>query len=286
MEYRLKGNVEGTYYVTNACINCDQCRQIAPVIFSEEDNFSAVTQQPGTNEEERKALHALVSCPTGAIKGKSDEGLLEAIKDFPLQIHDHIFYCGFTSRKSWGASSYFIAHQDGNWLIDSPRWASPLVKKLEEMGGVKYIFLTHQDDVADAEKYAERFHAERFIHIEEKKAQPNAEHLLEGTAAIPWHPDFKFIMIPGHTKGHMALLFKNRYLFTGDHLAWDRETNELAAFQDYCWHSWSEQITSMERLQQESFEWILPGHGDRVYLPQVEMRKAMLKLVQDMKRKE
>lgn len=282
-EIKLPSNVKGNFYVTNACINCDQCRQIAPRTFSEVGDFSAVTQQPVGNEEERKALYALLSCPTGAIKGKSAEGLEEAIGDFPLQMDDQIYYCGFTSHKSWGASSYFISHPDGNWLVDSPRWAPPLVKRLEEMGGVKYIFLTHQDDVADARKYAEKFHAERFVHTQEKQAQPGAEHLLEGTGHIQWHPDFRFIMVPGHTRGHMVLLYKNKYLFTGDHLAWDREFQELVAFKSHCWYSWSEQTTSMERLLNESFEWILPGHGDRVALPQADMNIAMRKLVQSMK---
>ena len=68
-------------------------------------------------------------------------------------------------------------------------------------------------------------------------------------------------LTPGHTKGHLCLLFQNRFLFTGDHLAWDRHNRELEAFRDYCWHSWSLQKTSMSRLLEHDFEWILPGHG-------------------------
>ena len=43
---------------------------------------------------------------------------------------------------------------DGNWLIDSPKFVTPLVKQLETLGGIAHIFLTHRDDVADAERYA------------------------------------------------------------------------------------------------------------------------------------
>ncbi|MEW9669990.1 MBL fold metallo-hydrolase [Ammoniphilus sp. 3BR4] len=280
---RLDTNIQGSFYVTTSCIDCDQCRQLAPEFFSEVGRYSAVTKQPSSPEEETKAFHALLSCPTGAIKSEKKEGLLSAAQSFPLLITEHIYYCGFTSRDSYGGSSYFIAHPEGNWLVDAPRWSPYLVQAFEKMGGVKYIFLTHRDDVADAGKYAEYFRAERFIHTLEKSAQPHAEHIIEGTDSIAWHSDFQFIMVPGHSKGHMVMLYRQKYLFTGDHLAWDREEARLTAYRDYCWHSWTEQTRSMERLAEEPFEWIFPGHGHRVYLPEHEMKEAMSRLVEWMK---
>lgn len=279
----LNTNVPGNFYVTSDCINCDQCRQIAPQTFSEVANFSAVTNQPTEKPELIKAFYALLSCPTGAIGSEQKDGLTTAIQDFPLPVIDNIFYCGFTSRHSWGASSYLILHPEGNWLIDSPRWSAQLVKRIEELGGIKYIFLTHQDDVADADKYAKRFHAERFIHALEKESQPDAEHVIQGIESVQWNADFKFIMVPGHTKGHMVLLYCNKYLFSGDHLALDKEINGLSGHRNVCWFSWKAQTESMERLAQESFEWILPGHGNRVFLPQAEMKNAMDRLVEQMK---
>jgi glyoxylase-like metal-dependent hydrolase (beta-lactamase superfamily II) len=32
----------------------------------------------------------------------------------------------------------------GNVLVDSPRFNPALAKRIEELGGVKYIFLTHK----------------------------------------------------------------------------------------------------------------------------------------------
>ena len=66
--------------------------------------------------------------------------------------------------------------------------------------------------------------------------------------------------------------------FTGDHLDWDRDTKELAASEDYCWYSWQEQAESMERLAAYRFEWVLPGHGQRVHLPAADMRQQILHL--------
>ncbi|MEM6404333.1 MAG: hypothetical protein AAF757_29610, partial [Cyanobacteria bacterium P01_D01_bin.116] len=52
-------------------------------------------------------------------------------------------------------------------LIGSPRFTPPLVKRLEKMGGIGYMYLTHQDDVADHQKFAEHFACERILHQEE-----------------------------------------------------------------------------------------------------------------------
>jgi hypothetical protein len=39
----------------------------------------------------------------------------------------------------------------------------------------------------------------------------------------------------------------------------------------------------MARLADYSFEWVLPGHGQRVYLPKAEMRRQMEQLVTTMR---
>ncbi len=43
------------------------------------------------------------------------------------------------------------ALQTGNILVDSPRFNPILAKRIEELGGVRHIFLTHKDDVGDHE---------------------------------------------------------------------------------------------------------------------------------------
>ncbi|PWK14320.1 MBL fold metallo-hydrolase [Tumebacillus permanentifrigoris] len=282
MAKRLETNVPGDFYVNTNCIDCDQCRQIAPASFSAVRGMSAVTTQPRDEQERRLAQYALLSCPTGAIGSESNDGLQEAMSDFPLLVDENIYFNGFTAKNSYGASSYLLVHPEGNWLIDSPRYLPQLVEKFEAMGGIRYIFLTHQDDVADAARYAEKFGAERIIHEWELQAQPGAEHVIHGTEAVEWSPEFRIIPQPGHTRGHLVLLYQGRYLFTGDHLAWDRDTQDLDAFEDFCWYSWAEQGRSMQRLAEESFEWVLPGHGDRKQLPAAEMQARMAQLVQRM----
>jgi glyoxylase-like metal-dependent hydrolase (beta-lactamase superfamily II)/ferredoxin len=278
----LPANVAGKWFVDSTCIDCDTCRQLAPRVFGEGDDYAYVHSQPQTPEDERAALHALLSCPTGSIGTRGANAAKAAMADFPLPIEGDVFYCGFTSPRSYGGSSYFVRHQAGNWLIDSPKFLPQLVRRFEALGGIARVFLTHQDDVADADRYARHFQAERIIHRLELDAQPDAERVLDGDEPIELAPGFVAIPTPGHTAGHMVLLVVDRYLFTGDHLAWDRDEGRLTAFRDYCWHSWTQQRRSMARLLDYSFEWVLPGHGQRVHLPAKRMRSELAAQVERM----
>jgi glyoxylase-like metal-dependent hydrolase (beta-lactamase superfamily II) len=114
-------------------------------------------------------------------------------------------------------------------------------------------------------------------------SQPDAEVVFDGEEPVPLAAEFLAIPTPGHTAGHCVLLFRERFLFTGDHLDWDRHERRLDASYDYCWYSWPRQIESMQRLAGFPFEWVLPGHGQRVHLPRSEMQLQMEELVTRMR---
>ena len=279
---RVPENVLGDFFVDSTCIDCDACRQIAPEVFGQATETSYVSHQPETSEARRSALHALLSCPTGSIGCLGDNDAKSVMADFPLVVEDPVYYCGFNSPKSFGGNSYCIRHPDGNWLIDSPKFIKPIVRRLEELGGVDFIFLTHRDDVADASQFADHFKAKRIIDRRELDSQPDAEIIPEGDEPTSIAKDFMVIPTPGHSEGHCCLLFAERFLFTGDHLYWNRDQQQLDAFRDYCSYSWEVQRNSMRRLAQFSFEWILPGHGQRVRLPASTMAEQMAHLVERM----
>jgi glyoxylase-like metal-dependent hydrolase (beta-lactamase superfamily II)/ferredoxin len=279
---RVPENVPGDFFVDSTCIDCDACRQIAPSVFGEAAATSFVKAQPVSSADRRQALHALLSCPTGSIGCLGEDDPKAVMQDFPLLVEEPVYYCGYNSPKSYGGNSYFIRHPTGNYLIDSPKFVRPLIKRLEALGGVAHIFLTHRDDVADAERFAEHFGSKRIIHREELSSQPGAEVVLDG--AGPWDlaPGFLAIATPGHTRGHCVLLFGERFLFTGDHLDWDRDDQHLAASESYCWYSWPLQAESMRRLAEYRFEWVLPGHGQKVHLPAAQMRQEVRRLAGSM----
>src|SRR3954452_22617709 len=272
-------NVPGPFFVDTTCIDCDTCRQLAPATFGETAEFSFVQQQPRDQAERRAAIRALLACPTGSIGQADPVETRDALRDFPMPLAGGVSYCGFNSRKSFGGNSYFVEHPDGNWLVDSPRFVEHLARQFADRGGIRYIFLTHRDDVADAAKYAARFGAERIIHRLELSSQPDAERVIEGFEPIVLAPDFLAIPTPGHTRGHCALLYRNEFLFTGDHIWWSRNRGRLTASRDVCWHSWREQVASVALLEGYSFEWVLPGQGERAHFGRHEMREQVARLI-------
>ena len=99
------------------------------------------------------------------------------------------------------------------------------------------------------------------MHAADGAVRHGMERVVEGDAAVMLDDDLVVIPVPGHTRGHIVLLYKNKFLFTGDHLAWSPTRETLTAFRSVCWYSWSEQTRSMEKLLDYDFEWVLPGHG-------------------------
>jgi glyoxylase-like metal-dependent hydrolase (beta-lactamase superfamily II)/ferredoxin len=258
---KLKENTPGEFYVDSSCINCATCRKFAPATFSEGTSYSYVAQQPTSETEDFQAMQALVACPVHAIGMSARKVSKEALESFPQKVDGDIYINGFNAESSYGSDSYFIKSAEGNWLIDSPRFTPMLVRRFRAMGGLRYIFLTHRDDVADAEKYAKEFGAERIIHQADQSAQPNAEIIFEHDFSLG---SAQIIVTPGHTAGHCVLLWANKYLFTGDHLPWSSEEMALRPFRDSCWYSWKEQIASVATLENlKAVEWVLPGHGEK-----------------------
>jgi ferredoxin len=204
LKKRLPENVPGGFFVDSTCIDCDTCRQIAPQVFGEGDEFAFFHRQPSTDADRREALRALVCCPTGSIGCLGPDKPQAVMDDFPPVIEEPVFYCGFNSPKSYGCNSYFVRHAEGNWLIDSPKFLPRLVRRFEALGGITHIFLTHRDDVADAERFAGHFKSQRIIHRDELSSQPGAELVLEGAGPWALAPGFLAIPTPGHTKGHCS----------------------------------------------------------------------------------
>ncbi len=274
---RRSENIAGDFYVDNSCIDCDTCRWMAPTVFDRLGEMSAVYHQPIDPPERLQAMQALLSCPTASI-GTIDkpEDIKQAQASLPLLVTENVYHCGYHSEKSYAAASYLIQHPDGNILVDSPRFTPPLVKQIEALGGIKYLYLTHRDDVADHQKFHEHFGCDRLLHDDEINTGTQAvERKLSGLDPIQFTPELLIIPVPGHTKGHTVLLYKNKFLFSGDHLAFRRQLGHLGAFRDACWYSWAEQLKSMRKLAEYDFQWVLPGHGRRYHADVATMHAQM-----------
>ncbi|HVG38158.1 MAG TPA: ferredoxin, partial [Pyrinomonadaceae bacterium] len=164
---RLTQNIAGNFYVDETCIDCDTCRQLAPATFRDHGDQSSVYHQPQTPEETRRALMAIVACPTASIGTLDKQHIRQGIEAFPSPVAENIYYCGYTAESSFGAWSYLIVRPEsegGNVLVDSPRFANQLTKRIDALGGVRTMLLTHRDDVADHAAFAKRYGCARVMH--------------------------------------------------------------------------------------------------------------------------
>ena len=219
-------------------------------------------------------LHRLARAATGR---------RSVLDDFPLPIEEPVSYCGFNSPKSYGGSSYFLQHPAGNWLIDSPKFLPRLVRQFEQRGGVANIFLTHSDDVADAERYAERFGSRRYhppggvARSARRRGGPRRRGTDPAFPRFPGDPD-----AGAHGRALRAavpapLPVHRRSPGLGPpRPAAGGVPRLLLVFL-------AAQTESMQRLAAFPFEWVLPGHGQRVHLPEDEMRRQVEELAARMR---
>lgn len=271
-------NASGEFFVDKSCIDCDLCRQIAPAVFGRSPRApqSIVTRQPARGDEHR-ALMALVTCPTSSIGTRSKYDAQAAARSFPEPIVDNVLFCGYASEAAYGSASYLIRRPEGNVLVDSPRYATVLADRLAELGGVRYLVLTHQDGVADHAKFRERFGCERVIHRADVQATTgDCERIIDGD--IDLADDLRLIHVPGHTQGSIALLH-GHVLFTGDHLWATADQTALAASHKFCWYSWPEQLKSIAKLADVRFTHVLPGHGRRFVARDPDAMRAAVRAV-------
>src|SRR3989442_1704318 len=85
-------NVSGTFFVDDTCIDCDLCRQIAPAVFTEDDDHSIVYRQPETPIEAHRAAMALVACPTGSIGTRRKIEIKTAAAAYPELIEENVYF--------------------------------------------------------------------------------------------------------------------------------------------------------------------------------------------------
>jgi len=259
--------------------------------------FTGVICQPRTWQELDAARTAAAGCGFNAIRiGKPrltrDRAQRSPIwNDWPRQVDEGVWALGRPSTSNYGAFAYFIEHPEGGVLVDLPRPSDELFAWLDAHGGVRWIFLTHKDHVQHHAEYKARFPEARRIlgradvnrwqtpftdkttDVEITIAADLGPCTLDGShiepSTIGEHP-IVVLPQPGHTPGGLCLLYDQRVLFTGDHLAYSNLNGHLIAPRLQCWEDWQRQTDSIDQLARWAneghlrFRWVLPGHGEWV----------------------
>jgi glyoxylase-like metal-dependent hydrolase (beta-lactamase superfamily II) len=264
---RHPGGAPGPWFVDTRCIDCDAARHVAPglIVRNPADGVSLFARQPETAEEIEMAWRAVEVCPTRSVGHHTLRRPDQPV--FPQALGDGVFRLGHNSQESFGAHSYLVQRTvDGapaNLMIDSPRWTREVYEPVAALNGIQHVLLTHRDDVADAERYAQHFGADVWIHADDRAAAPYADHFIEGEPPVEIAAGVIAFPVPGHTEGSVLFHVDDHLLFSGDSLAWDEGRERLTAFRDACWYSWPAQAASLGRFAASPlrFDRLLCGHG-------------------------
>ncbi|CDF38654.1 unnamed protein product [Chondrus crispus] len=289
---RRPENAPGDLYVDSSCIDCDTCKWLAPQIFHSSHGQSAVYNQPTTPDAQLIALQAAVACPTGSIRTTKPSRIArDARSSFPLAMPNtlesttvpDVFYNGFASPDTFGGASWLVIQRGDDpcvIMFDCPRFFKPLSKAIKKMaeplGGIRYLVLSHQDDVAGHAKWASELGAERVIHkreCNERQGTTACEVQLED-ANFPYTlmEGVELIHVPGHTSGSIAMLHRGtQSLFTGDHIFYSQREDRLCGAR-YIMHSREELVKSVEKLVNIPFLHGWPGHGGHFHFSDEEDR--------------
>ena len=270
-------NAAGNWFVDTRCIRCDAARNWAPdLIDMDSDGRSFVAYQPVGEEQEAALWRAAAGCPTRSIG--NHQQTREPTDVFPYQLTQGVFALGNNALSSFGAHSYLVARPDGNMMIDSPRFSRPLAARVDELGGVAHVLLTHRDDVADAARWAERYGARVWIGDADSDAAPYATDVTGGLEPTVISPGVLSVPAPGHTEGHVLYHVGDRLLFTGDTLHWNHRRGKFDVFPEQTFYSWTALSATMDRIASLSVEWVFPGHGmwRRVDMEEWQQRMSAL----------
>ncbi|XXX78492.1 MBL fold metallo-hydrolase [Sorangium sp. So ce134] len=261
----------------------------------DEGAFTGVLRQPRSRADFEAARAAVASCPVHALRLKPpaarprDAALGAPFSTWPRRIEDDVWVLGHPSSDSFGTTAYFIERPGGNVLVDLPKPSEAIFRFLEEHGGVRWIFFTHSDNTAHHAEFAARFPgSRRILGYADVSARRDAFTAITTDVEIqlPDRPEpmtlegapiadaelagaeLAVLSQPGHTAGSMCLLYRGRFLFTGDHLTYSRRLGQITAFRLQCWHDWESQVHSVRRLVllaeagRLRFAWLLPNHGE------------------------
>lgn len=302
------------------------------------DAAHIVHQQPSSDAEIDQARAALAACPVAAIRIETkaerrhraedksaveemwtdeDEALAKQMSlspaksghenPFPRPVMDglNVYNVGHHNDRSFGATPYLFETQiegQAKWImVDTPRFSAAAQRDVEQLTGPKgpdYLFLTHVDDTADHEKWAEAYPGLQQIFHEGDLGRYNwlrdatlndVEILLptiEGDDKLTaysikgdvlpqdWAKTMSveqlpvvILHTPGHSPGSITLYKRptedadHGVLFTGDTYAYTtRGSGSMTGFPRYG-NNLGQQAETLPKLLELEWDVVAAGHG-------------------------
>ena len=166
---------------------------------------------------------------------------------------------------TFGGRGFLVAGPKYNLMVDTPACSDRVVRAVRALGGLRYIFLSHRDEIGEVAALRRRLGGAIIAHRSEAA-------LVPGGADLVFDRDFEVepgvwaIHTPGHSPGSSCLLLHRRglkVLFTGDHILRRRAGVPGPLRFPWTW-DWDAQVASARRLLRLDFDFMVPSHGDKL----------------------
>ena len=169
------------------------------------------------------------------------------------------------SESTFGGKGFLVTGPKYNVLVDTPACTPRVVDAIREAGGLRYMFLSHRDEIGEIEALHQVVGGAVIMHRSEAHLVPCGTDLVFDTD-FHVEPGLWALHTPGHSPGSACLLLHReglRVLFTGDHIL--RRRDQVPAPLRFPWTwDWEAQVTSARRLLEFDFDYLVPSHASKL----------------------
>jgi glyoxylase-like metal-dependent hydrolase (beta-lactamase superfamily II) len=163
---------------------------------------------------------------------------------------------------TYGGKAFLIVGPKYNVMVDTPSCTRRVIEAVRASGGLRYIFLSHRDEIGEIEGLRRELGGAVIAHRTEADLVPGGADLVFDTD-FEVEPGLWVVHTPGHSPGSACLLLHRdgrKVLFTGDHVL--RKRDDIPAPLKFPWTwDWEEQLQSTVRLLELDFDFMVPSHG-------------------------
>ncbi len=190
--------------------------------------------------------------PTKLPSAKQPTEILPSIFAFP------------PNRDTLGGTAYAIVTSMGNILIDSPAWHDVNREFIAELGGVKWLAITHRGGIGKTTAIATELGCEIIIQEQEAYLLPESK-VTTFQHKFNLNDSIQVIWTPGHSPGSSCLYYAGSggVLFTGRHLL-PNQSGEAVPLRTSKTFHWTRQLRSVDAIWQQfpasqQLSFICPG---------------------------
>ena len=172
------------------------------------------------------------------------------IGKLPTEILPGIFAFA-PNRDTLGGTAYAIVTATGNILIDSPAWHDVNRQFITDLGGIKWLIITHRGSIGKATTIATELGCEVLIQEQEAYLLPELK-LTTFQDRFNLKDSIHAIWTPGHSPGSACIYYRGTggVLFTGRHLLPNQLGEPVPLRTSKTFH-WRRQLRSVDAIWQQ-----------------------------------